>query len=167
MARVPHHLFAEHDLAVDDRAGLAVARAEIKADAAAVEVAAERRGHLLGIRHSLGARHDYLERVLVDAAHEVEIELARSCRRIDRLDVLPDCGWTAHVKLPPTALPQQGLHEPLDVEQRGSQVSGRWRHHRCRECRDRAVAPFKRQTQWHSAHGRSELAIPSIEQRGR
>ena len=37
--RVPGDLLGEHDLAVDEGGGLAVAAAEVEADAAAVEVA--------------------------------------------------------------------------------------------------------------------------------
>ena len=60
--RVPEDLLAEHDLAVDHGGGLAVAGAEIEADPAAVEVAAQRdRGLALG--RELGLRDaDDLER---------------------------------------------------------------------------------------------------------
>ena len=47
VARVPDHLLAEDGFAVDHGAGLAVAGAQVEADAAAVQVAPERHGGFL------------------------------------------------------------------------------------------------------------------------
>ena len=93
LARLPDDLLAEDRLAVDHRGDLAVGGAQVEADAAAVQVAAQRlaalarRGHFGSV-----AGHDG-ERVRVDLlAHEVVIELARAVRRVDPGDVLADAG---------------------------------------------------------------------------
>ena len=56
-AGVPGHLVAEDHLAIDDGGALAVAGAQVEADAAAIQVAAQRRGGfaLLGARHRKAA----------------------------------------------------------------------------------------------------------------
>ena len=84
-------LVAEDHLAVDDRGALAVAGAEVEADAAAVQVPAERRGGLALLRS--GVEGGALDRhgPAVDAlAHEVVVEGARAFGRVDAAQVFGD-----------------------------------------------------------------------------
>src|SRR5688500_13448887 len=73
--RIPNRLFAEHNLAVDDGGDFAIAAPEIEADAATVQVAAERFGHCLARREI--ARGDDFNRVVVNLLpDQVRVEFA-------------------------------------------------------------------------------------------
>jgi len=81
--RIPRHLLAEHDLALDDGCDLPVARPEVEADPTAVEVPAQRRGPVRRQREVRPGRRDDLERGPIDVrAHEAGVEAARRARRV-------------------------------------------------------------------------------------
>src|SRR6266496_3394934 len=139
--RVPHNLFAEYSFAVDDRAGLAVAGAEIESHPAPVQMPAQRNGCFLRRGNRVSRGYHHLKRALVYRSHEVKIKLPRSLRRIDRLYVLTNLAGTANVQLPSSALPEQELHHALDKEKCCFQVIG-WRNYRCVKARNRSVSAF-------------------------
>ncbi len=77
LARLPDDLFAEDRLAIHHRADLAVGCAQVEADPAAVQVAAEGFAGLAGRRHFRRIAGDDREGLLVDLlAHEEVVELA-------------------------------------------------------------------------------------------
>ena len=88
---VPGDLVAEDDFAIDDGGALAVAGAQVEADAAAIQVTAEGSGGFafLGagiVGHALDGHG-----AAVDAfAHEAVVEGARALGRVDGAEVIGD-----------------------------------------------------------------------------
>ena len=118
--RLPDDLFAVDRLAVNHRRNLAVGCAQVKADPAAVQVAAQRPAAFGGGRHFVRRAYHDGEGVLVNfLAHKVIVKLPRARRRIDLLNVLSDVGRPAHIDLPAAALPEQKLHKALGILQVG------------------------------------------------
>ncbi len=114
---VPRDLLLPDGLAVDDRGGLAVGGAEIKADAVAVEVAAEGLGSVL-LGGAVFERNALdLESLLVDAAHEVVVERTRAVGRVDLLEVIGDLRLAGDGHLVAAALPEEELDEALGIHQ--------------------------------------------------
>ena len=79
---VPDDLLAVYDFTVYHRADLSVASARIETDAAAFQISAhaERTIFLLG-NFILFQPHDF-KGLFINAAHEIDVERARSVRRI-------------------------------------------------------------------------------------
>ena len=88
-ARVPAHFFAEDHFAVDDGGAFAIARAQVETDAAAVQVAAQRRGSLaFHGRVFVGSALDG-QRLAVNAlAHKFVIEGAHAARTVDAAQIV-------------------------------------------------------------------------------
>ncbi len=71
--RIPGNLIAEDDLAIDDGGAFAVAGAQVEADAAAFQVAAQRRGGFALVRAGIVGDALNGHRAAVDAvAHEID-----------------------------------------------------------------------------------------------
>ena len=85
----PDDLLAVDAFAVDDGGYFAVASARIKADAAAVQVAADGRGGVLAGR-GLGGRGGiaYLKGMLINVRHEIRVKGARATLAVLRLHTL-------------------------------------------------------------------------------
>ena len=150
----PHHLLAEDGLAVDDRADLAVGSAQVKADAAALQVAAQglaelpRRGHL-----RRGAGQD-LEGLAVDVpAHELAVEGPGPGGRVDRAQMVGDGRRPAHVGPAAAPLPQQELEEALDVGEVGREAGMALGEDHGLEARQGAIRPLQAQRQRHPPGG--------------
>ena len=101
---IPHRLITEDRLAVDDCGDLAITRAEIKTDAAAVPVASQRRALFAGGRHRLGSHERDSEGSFVDFfAHQLRIETPRGSIAIMSGELRAKFRWTAEPHLPAAA----------------------------------------------------------------
>ncbi|MEZ4767990.1 MAG: hypothetical protein R2844_06125 [Caldilineales bacterium] len=119
--RLPDDLVAPYRLPVEHGRHFEVGRAQVEADAAAVQVAAERLAGFLLRRRLVGRAGDDCERPLVDGlAHEVIVESPRPVRRVNAADVVSNARRPAHRDLPAAPGPEQELDQPLGVGQVGS-----------------------------------------------
>src|SRR5688500_18725433 len=118
-ARVPRNLFREDNASVDNRAGLTIARAKVEADAAAVQIAAQRFRTFIGMRYGFRVRDFQGEGLLVDATHEFRVECALAAGAVDSPDSDSDVLRPAEGYSPSAALPEEKLDQPLDVRQVG------------------------------------------------
>ena len=120
IARVPLHLCAVYRLAVNHRAELPVAGAEIEADAAALQVAAQRDGALLGRRGLVGVGDLHLKRLLVHLRPELVVEGPQPLGGVGLLDELTDAAGAAEVDLVPASLEPRAMPRmaftPRDME---------------------------------------------------
>jgi hypothetical protein len=76
--------------------------------------------------------------------------------------VLSDFCRATNVELPSTALPQQELHDALNVKQRSFQLAGFGRNDAGIEARDRAIRPLERESQGDGAVVLGKFAIGPI-----
>jgi len=122
-------------------------RAQGEADAAAVQMTAQRPGGLLRGRHVLRIRQDHGEGMTVDVTHEVGIELAGAASGVFALKILADLPRTAGIKPPTAALPEQELDDALDVAEIQRKVRRARREDDGFEEGDRAIGPLQREAQ--------------------
>lgn len=113
--RVPHNLFAVNGLAVDHGAYLAVGSAGVEADAGAVGVAANALGLLEGSGLLVVGQGHYFELTLVNAFHEVLVELTAAAHRVCLLDALSQLVVAADVHLEAAPAPQQELYQTIHI----------------------------------------------------
>ena len=113
--RVPHNLFAVDGLAVDHGAHLAVRSAGVKADAGAVGVTAHALGLLEGSGLLIVGQSHYLKLTLVNALHEVLVELTAAAHGVGLLDALGQLVVAADVHLEAAPAPQQELHQTVHI----------------------------------------------------
>ena len=116
--RVPRHFVGEHCLAINHGGKFIIARTEIKTDAAALQMPAGRKLHLLRRRNFFRRRDDDLKFFPVVRRHHVTVKFAQAAWRILLADVCADLFRPAKVKFPAAARPQQKFHQPLGVKQR-------------------------------------------------
>ena len=111
---IPDHLVGEDHLAVHHRRALAVGAAEVEADPAAVEVAAE---GLLGLAHGWELLHRLDPDRLPEhaAAHEVAVEGAEALLGVGLREHARDGIAALDQDRAAALLPQQELDQPLDV----------------------------------------------------
>ena len=146
--RVPDGFVAEHDLAFDDRRHFAVAAAEVEADAAPVQMAAQRSGAAAFGRQ--GFRMDHLDRVIEHPlAHEVRVELARGCLAIMRRQLRGQRRRPVEVNAEAAARPEQELRDALQVSEIARRLRMGVRQNRGREVGDVAVGLFQGQADGH------------------
>ena len=121
--RVPQDLLAEHHLAVDHGGGLAIARTEVEADPAAIEMAAQGDGGL-ALGRELGLRDtDDLERDAEQLRpHERGVEDARGLGRVVPGQERDQGGRPVDVQPRAAARPQQELAQALHGAIRGGLV---------------------------------------------
>ena len=84
----PDDLLGIDGLAVDDCGDLAVGAARVKADAAALHMAADGDGGLVGLRQLFRRAVDDLERHLIHILHELYVERALAREGIGALQAL-------------------------------------------------------------------------------
>src|SRR6185436_8094774 len=110
LAGAPRHLIAEDDLAVDHRGALTIAGAEIEADPAAFEMAAERGGGFPLVGAGVIRGGDNLHRMAVDTvAHEIEVEGAGAGGRVDGAKVIGESGVARDRHAVAPLLPEEEL----------------------------------------------------------
>ena len=160
--RLPHDLVAEDRLAIDHRRDLQIGRAQVEADAAAVQVASQRLTALACRGRFISAAAHHGERMAVDLlAHEAIIELARAVRRIDPGDVFSDAARPADGDLPAAARPQEELRDPLGVGQVGFKAGMTIRERHRLVARHGAVGAFQGDDQRHALAGSRDLCSES------
>ncbi len=150
--RVPHNLLAELHLAIDHRRRLAIAAAEVKADAVAFKMPTQRASFGI-LRGQFGAAH-HLQRVtVVFHADHVVVEFAELIRAIIILQPLGVGVRAAKMNLPTAALPQQKLHHALEVAEivRLQLVIGREQHRAM--MKHRAIGLLERDAHVHRRAG--------------
>ena len=156
--RLPHDLVAEDRLAIDHGRDLQIGRAQVEADAAAVQVASQRLTALARRGRFISAATHDGERMAVDLlAHEVVIELARAVRRIDLGDVLTDAARPADGDLPAAARPQQEFDDPLGIGQIGFEAGMAVRESDRLVARHGAVGTLQADDQRHALAGSRDL----------
>ena len=106
---MPDHFLGVNALAVDDSGDLTVGTAGIKADAAAVHVAADGTGGLVGSGAGAQGQIQDLQLALVELLEEVVIEEADTVSGVGLLQLLGDLGATADTDLKTADGPQQEL----------------------------------------------------------
>ena len=111
--REPHDLLVIDALAVDDGRDLAVAAAGVKADAAALGVAADGLGRVL--RRGQDIHRDDLEGVLIDVGHKVKVKLTLAALAVDILQIAVQLLVALDIDAKAALHPQQRLDKPLDV----------------------------------------------------
>ena len=110
----PDHLFGIHRLAVDNGGNLPVGAAGIKANAAALEVAANLLGSVLALGH--GIHQQNLEGMLKDVCHIVPVEFLLAAGAVDAAQVVINHLIAADIDAEAALHPQQEFHQPVDVE---------------------------------------------------
>ena len=136
-------------------------RAEVEADAAAVEVPAERRACLARRRHLVRRRTSTtVNGVLVDVSPmKSVVEGARAARRVGlRSRCSPMARRPADVDLPAAALPQQELDQPLDVASGSPPRAGGRRGRRASRSARAAVGSLQADHERHAAARGCDLA---------
>ena len=143
--RVPRHLLGEDDAPVDDCGALAIRAAEVEADAAAIQVAAQRHGGFAGRGHVGEIAGLDGELPAIDlAAHELGIEFPRAGRGVNAAQHFGNRRIAADDHAPAAARPEEELHEPLHVAAvEGHGVAG-VREDDCVVARDRAIGALQR-----------------------
>ena len=142
--RVPDDLLAVDGFAVLDRRAFAVGAAEVEADPAAVEVAAELHADLLARRSRvIGAAFDGEVAVVDGAPHHLVVESAFAVGRVEAGQPGGDLRAAADGDFPAAARPEQELHDALDVAQVERIVGLLFRQDRGVEARHGAVGPFE------------------------
>ena len=146
MVGIPLRLLAPHDAPVDDGRHLAIAAAQVEADAASVEVPAERRRGVRTRGRKVAGRHD-LDRVIVDAlADDLGVEAAVRGVAIIRPQSFRHAGRRVEMDPEPAVRPQRELDQALEHREVrvgrfgiGARQQGR------RQARDRAVLLLERE----------------------
>src|ERR1017187_9941125 len=165
---VPGDLVAEDDFAFDDGGALAVAGAQVEADAAAIQVTAERRGGfaLLGagvIGHAVDGHG-----AAVDAfAHEAVVEGARALRRVDGAQVAGDARFAGNGDAAAAFLPEQVLQKAFGVAMVDGDVVAVVRQDGGAEDGDPTVTALQCDGQRTGAAVLRECAIGAVPERGR
>src|SRR6185295_6653834 len=112
----PNDLFAEDGFAVDNRGDFAIAAAQIKTDAAAVQVAAERGGGFAGGRNIF--RKDNFERLFVNTVpHNVGVELAGAAFFVMALELGVELRRAVEINSITAAGPEKKLQEALQINE--------------------------------------------------
>ena len=112
---MPDDLLGVDRLAVYDSRHLAVGAARVKADAAAVRMAADLSGLLVRLRKARLVREDDLKRALVHVLHETDVELALPARAVLVLHTLCNRVVAAEVHAPAADAPQEHLDAALSI----------------------------------------------------
>ena len=111
---IPHDLFAELHFTINHRSRLAVTAAQVEANAAAIQVPANRT-RLRIFRGQFGTRHD-LERVtIVLHANHVVVKFAELVGPVVFLQPIDISIRAAQVNLPTATLPQEKFHHAFEV----------------------------------------------------
>jgi hypothetical protein len=117
-ARLPDDFLAVNCFAIHHRADLAVRRAQVEADAAAVQVPPEGFAAFARGRHFLRVAGDDCKGLFVNLfAHELIIELPLATRRVQLLQVFSDALRPADIDLESAFGPQHELDQPFGVVQ--------------------------------------------------
>ena len=106
--RIPNRLLAEHDLAINDRRRLAVAAAQIKADAAAVKVAAQRFA-LRAFRRNVLRVHHFERMIEHLGGDKVRVELAGGLVAIMRGQLRGEWRRAIEINPPAATRPEEEL----------------------------------------------------------
>ena len=109
----PDHLLGVDRLPVHHGGDLPVAAAGVEADAAAVHVAADGLGVVLGLRDLVAEHH--LEGVLKDVAHVVEVEVLAAGEAEVLLEILAGGLAPRHVDLVAALHPKDGLDQAVEI----------------------------------------------------
>ena len=118
MLRVPRHFLGENRFAIHHGGDFVIARAQIKADAAAFQMAARRRLHFLVRGNFSGRGKDDLKFFAVGTRHHFAIKFPRAARGIGFADEFADRFRPAKVQFPAAARPEQKFHNALHIAQR-------------------------------------------------
>ena len=141
---IPLHLLAPHHLAVDHRRRLAVAAPQVEADAAAVEVPAQRGGAGALGRQLAGGHH--LERAAEDPlAHRLGIEAAGGAVAVVGGEPGRQLGRPVEVEAEAAARPERQLGQPLEVDEVGGRLGVGRRQQLGLEVKHRAVGLLERE----------------------
>ncbi len=151
---VPGDLLAEDGLPIHDGAHLAVARAEVEPDAAAVQVTAERPGLLVGGRHAVGRGGLDDELPVIGGRHQVGVETPAAPPRVRFLQELGHFRGTADDDLIPAPHPEQRLDQAFGIPEPGFEQGVRPGKHGRFEPAQRAVGPLETDDQRHGSRRR-------------
>ena len=117
--RVPGDLLGIHDLAIDERRGLAIAAAQVEADAASLEMPAHRHSGLDRRRQRFeGRRLDRKPAAKDFRAHERVIEGPRARRAVDFRKRGSNVVGTGHEHLWTALHPEEKFQQSLRIDQR-------------------------------------------------
>ena len=111
----PDDLLGVDALAVDNGGYLPVRAAGVKADAAAVHIAAHRLGDLVGGGAGLQRQIKDFQLLLVELLHKAIVEFPLTAGLVSRLQFLRQLGAAADGDLKAADGPQQELHIPLHI----------------------------------------------------
>ncbi len=109
----PDHLLGVNRLAVDDGGNFPVGPARVKADAAALHMAADGLGGILGGGNIVHQHH--LKRMLENAGHVIPVKFLLASGTVDGFQVLADTRVAADVNLEAALHPEDGFYQALDV----------------------------------------------------
>ena len=166
---IPHYLFAEHHLTVNHGRALAVATAQVESDAASVEVPAQGQARLFLVGLPRIRRMLHNQRLAVHPiAHEFEVEGPLARWGIHRTNMIGDANLACDSHLAPAALPQQKLHQSLDIALVQGDVFAFVRAYRGVEDRHRTIRPLQHHCQLLRRIARHcDRAVLTVPQRSR
>jgi hypothetical protein len=124
----PDDFFAVNGLVIHHGADFALGSAQVEADAAASQVAAQLLAGLTHRRYFGWLTSDHGESFFVNLfTHEVKVKFTLAIWRIDFTNMLRDEARTAYLNLPAAALPEQEFYNAIDIVQvsRGERVAFR------------------------------------------
>jgi hypothetical protein len=111
---IPFRLVAEHDAAVDDGGGLAIAAAEVEADPAPVQMPPQRLGDR-PLRRQIARTHDLERAIEHPLADQVRVESTSGGVAVVRGQLGGGHRRPVDVDAPAAARPEKELDEPLEV----------------------------------------------------
>src|SRR5258706_9046765 len=163
-ARVPGNFLAEHPLSLAHGGSLSVARAEIKANAASVQMSSQGRCNFMSRRQLLRRdRHD-CKRTLVNLlSHDRGIECSRWRFAIISLKLGAEFGRSREMNPIPSPGPEEKFQEPLREKEIVRRLRMIFRKQVGGKARDRTIGPFQGHLERNSIarcpHGCAKCAI--------
>src|SRR5579863_10385427 len=109
--RTPRKLVAVHCDTVLDRRHFVIAGTQVKADAAAIPMAALGGSRFALRRHIVRLHHRHCKSAFVHTTHQVRIKRPRPTRRVATSNVLTNSLRSAHVYPPPAPRPEEEFDE--------------------------------------------------------
>ena len=166
--RIPANFRAEHRFAVNHRRNFVIACAEIKPNAAAIEMPTDARADFAGFRHSAHFDGFDRERMLIHPRHQIRVKPALAGGGVFGLNRLAEIFRPAERDFPAALRPEQKFDVPFNHAQRVGVMRGAGRENFYIVAADQAVFAFDGNRQRDRAAGlRDGLPVRSIRQRER
>ena len=115
--RIPRKFIAVNHLAIAHRRDLVIARTEVKADPAAIEISAQGHRRFTRGRHFSGLNDDDFKRLFIDLLHQLDIKAASPATRVCRHQMLRHFARRAHMQTPTAHRPKKELRQTLGMQQ--------------------------------------------------